>query len=124
MLAVSTVESIPGSGSEIASSSREPSFDASSSLAISSATTMNSSPPKRPTKSLLRTAVESRSPTSRIISSARSWPSVSFNVLSPSRSTNRTATDEPGSVRTSASSSDSKIAVRFGSPLSPSWRAS
>ena len=64
--------------------------------AISSATTMNSSPPKRPTKSVLRTAFERRSPTSRIISSARSWPSVSLSVLRPSRSTNRTATDDVG----------------------------
>ena len=118
-LAVTTVPGTPWSGRLTASSSRWLRSTTSLRLSTAPAMTTNSSPPKRPTRSSARTTARRRSPTSRMTSSARSWPSVSLSALSPSRSTNSTEIRLSALTVASAVSSRSKIAAAVGQSGEP-----
>ncbi len=93
-----------------------------------SASTTNSSPPRRPRVSLSRSTAFSRPATARSSWSPTLWPSVSLIPLKLSRSMKSTATGSSARrERESICSTRSRINARFGSPVSAScvaWYAS
>src|SRR4051794_41984504 len=74
---------------------RSPTAIASASPSTSSQRTISSSPPKRATVSLTRSASAIRGATRRSSSSPAPWPRLSLTILKPSRSTKSTAVADP-----------------------------
>jgi len=125
MLPVMWIRSVPRKkGSARAAASRSAMATMSASAWIPSDTTTNSSPPKRATVSPDRSAPSRRRDRATSSASPAGWPLESLMSLKRSRSMKATTTVPSARPRRArAWWSRSLSSVRFGRPVSGSWRA-